>query len=188
MANFQRQTATSILQTTILEPADRKLDNFLPFISIGYYTMLKRVCACFSPLHTLACTDLKNLFFLLINVCLINKSIKFDKDSCFRWGDIQLLVTMYIRYFALNYSQFLTENFDFFETPSWKCFYIFSARYLSLKERKRICAFLWKNEPRRTSALHMIWWHSANRDVPPGRFQPYEGCWWIYFDFCFSLT
>ena len=53
------------------------------------------------------------------------------------------------------------------------CFYIFSARYLSLKERKRIRAILWKNEPRRTSALHMIWWHSANRDVLPGWFQPY---------------
>ena len=77
---------------------------------------------------------------------------------------------------TLNYSQFLTKNFDFFGTPSWECFYIFLARYLSLKERKRIRAFLWKNEPRRTSALHMIWWHSANRDVLPGRFQPY-----VYF-------
>ena len=103
----------------------------------------------------------------------MNLSLKFRKDPCFRWGDIQLLVTMYIWYYTLNYSQFLTENFDFFGTPSWKCFYIFSARYLSLKERKRIRAFLWKNEPRRTSALHMIWWHSANRDVLPGRFQPY---------------
>ena len=95
-------------------------------------------------------------------------------DPCFRWGDIQLLVTMYIWYYTLNYSQFLTKNFHFFGTPSWKRFYIFSARYLSLKERKRIRAFLWKTEPRRTSALHMIWWHSANRDVHPGRFQPYD--------------
>ena len=112
-------------------------------------------------------------FFLVVSNYLINLSLKFRKDPCFRWGDIQLLVTMYIWFYTLNYSQFLTENFDFFGTPSWKCFYIFSARYLSLKERKRIHAFLWKNEPRRTSALHMIWWHSANRDVLPGRFQPY---------------
>ena len=111
--------------------------------------------------------------FLVVSNYLMNLSLKFRKDPCFRWGDIQLLVTMYIWYYTLNYSQFLTENFDFFGTPSWKCFYIFSARYLSLKERKRIRAFLWKNEPRRTSALHMIWWHSANRDVLPGRFQPY---------------
>ena len=111
--------------------------------------------------------------FLVVSNYFMNLSLKFRKDPCFRWGDIQLLVTMYIWYYTLNYSQFLTKNFDFFGTPSLKCFYIFSARYLSLKERKRIRAFLWKNEPRRTSALHMIWWHSANRDVLPGRFQPY---------------
>ena len=100
----------------------------------------------------------------------MNLSLKFRKDPCFRWGDIQLLVTMYIWYYTLNYSQFFTKNFDFFGTLSWKCFYIFLVRYLTLKERKRIRAFLWKNEPRRMSDLHMIWWHSANRDVFPGRF------------------
>ena len=118
------------------------------------------------------CTDLYKKFLVISNY-LMSLSSKFCKDPCFRWGDIQLLVTMYIWYFTLNYSQFLTKNFDFFGTPSWKCFYIFSARYLSLKERKRIRAILWKNEPRRTFDLHMIWWHSANRDVLPGRFQPY---------------
>ena len=118
--------------------------------------------------------------FLVVSNYLMSLSLKFRKDPCFRWGDIQLLVTMYIWFYTLNYSQFLTENFDFFGTPSWKCFYIFSARYLSLKERKRIRAFFWKNEPRRTSALHMIWWHSANRDVLPGWFQPYGTAhsWW----------
>ena len=66
--------------------------------------------------------------------------------------------------------------------------YIFSARYLSLKERKRICAFLWKNEPRRTSALHMIWWHSANRDVLPGSFQPYACNITMYICVCYYLS
>ena len=97
---------------------------------------------------------------------------------------------MYIWYFTLNYSQFLTENFNFFGTPSWKCFYKFSACYLSLKERIRIRAFLWKNEPRRTSTLYIIWWHSANMDVLPGRFQPYGPLWLLIvpYGFLWSLV
>ena len=121
-----------------------------------------------STLHALE-SQISNRMTCVFCVCLIwifmSWSLKLCNDPCFSWRDIQLLVVMYIWYYTLNYSKFLTKNFDFFGTPSWKCFYIFSARYLSLKERKRICAFLWKNEPRRTSAMHMIWWHSANRDV-----------------------
>ena len=79
-----------------------------------------------------ACTDLYD-FFLVISTYLMSLSSKFRKDPCFRWGDIQLLVTMYIWYFTLNYSQFLTKNFDFFGTPSWKCFHILWACFLSLK-------------------------------------------------------
>ena len=30
----------------------------------------------------------------VINVCLMNKSLKFGKDQCFGWEDDQLLVTM----------------------------------------------------------------------------------------------
>ena len=46
--------------------------------------------------------------FLVVSNYLINLSLKFRKDPCFRWGDIQLLVTMYIWFYTLNYSQFLT--------------------------------------------------------------------------------
>ena len=41
--------------------------------------------------------------------------------------------------------------------------------------RKRIRAFSWKNESRRTSTFNRIWWRPANRDLLPGRFQPYRG-------------
>ena len=50
---------------------------------------------------------------LVVSNYLMNLILKFRKDPCFRWGDIQLLVTIYIWYYTLNYSQFLTKNFDF---------------------------------------------------------------------------
>ena len=50
---------------------------------------------------------------LVVSTYLISLSFKFRKDPCIRWGDIQLLVTMYILYYTLNYSQFSTENLIF---------------------------------------------------------------------------
>ena len=52
--------------------------------------------------HT--CTDLckKNL---VINVCLTNKSLKFGKDPCFRWGDLSFLITMLVLLLEISYSR-----------------------------------------------------------------------------------
>ena len=136
------------------------------------HTVCKHVRARLDILRACACTNiLRN--YLGVSYFLMSLCKKFHKDPSFRWGDIQLLETMYIWYYTLNYSQFLTENFYFFGTPSWKCFYIFSVRSPSLERRKRTRAFSSKNEPRRSSTVNMIWWHSASRDVPPGWFQPY---------------
>ena len=68
----------------------------------------------------------------------------------------------------------VNKNVQLFGTPFWICFYLFFVCYLSLKGHKRIDAILRKNEPRRRSPLNMIWWHSANRDVLPWWFQPYD--------------
>ena len=50
-------------------------------------------------------------------------SKEFHKDPSFRWGDIQLLVTIYIWNHILNYSQFLIENFDFFRDTFYVILY-----------------------------------------------------------------
>ena len=142
------------------------------------HAVRKRVRARLDVLRARACTDLYEIF-LVLTYYLMSLSLNFHKDPFFRWGDIQLLVTMYIWYYTLNYSQFLIENFYFFGTPSWKCFYIFSVRSPSLERRKRTRAFLSKNEPGRSSTVNMIWWHSASRDVPPEWFQPYMSAYFL---------
>ena len=75
------------------------------------HTHLRLVRAC-------ACTDLYEKINLVVMSFLLSLSFKFRKDLCIRWGDIQLLVTMYISYYTLNFSQFSPDNFDFFWTPS----------------------------------------------------------------------
>ena len=47
---------------------------------------------------------------LVVNNYLMSLSLRFRKDPRFCWGDIQLLVTMNIWYYTLNYSQFLTNK------------------------------------------------------------------------------
>ena len=49
-----------------------------------------------------ACMDLYEKKKLVVKPYLMNLSLKFRTDLCFRSGDIQLLVTMYIQYFTLN--------------------------------------------------------------------------------------
>ena len=51
----------------------------------------------------------------MVRNSLMRLSFKFRKDWCFRWGDIQLLVTMYIWYYTPNNSQFWTKNLNFLE-------------------------------------------------------------------------
>ena len=68
------------------------------------------------------CKHMRAQIFTKINLVvrnyLMSLSAKCRKDLCFRRGDIQLLVSMYISYYTLNFSQFSPENFDFFGTPS----------------------------------------------------------------------
>ena len=100
-------------------------------------------------------------------------SFKFRKDPCIRWGDIQLLVTMYISYHTLNFSQFSPENFDFFGTPSYWYFLISSVQWQFLTRRKKPHAISINTERVRSPRVQTFWWHSSNRDVRPGEFQPY---------------
>ena len=100
-------------------------------------------------------------------------SFKFRKDPCIRWGDIQLLVTMYISYYTLNFSQFSPENFDFFGTPSYWYFLISSVQWQFLTRRKKPHAISINTERVRSPRVQTFWWHSSNRDVRPGEFQPY---------------
>ena len=44
---------------------------------------------------------------------LMSLSLKFCKDPCFRWGDIQLLVTMYIWCYTLNNWHFMPCHANF---------------------------------------------------------------------------
>ena len=100
--------------------------------------------------------------FLVVSLCFMNLSIKFRKDLCFRWGDIQLLVTMYIWFYTLNYSQFLTKNFDFFGHLLENVF-----------TYSRHATFHWKNaiyvlgQTKRTRTYHMVL-----RQVLPGQNGP----------------
>ena len=123
-----------------------------------------RTCVC---MHG----SLRNFFW--INSYLISLSFKFRKDPSIRWGDIQLLVTMYISYYTLNYSQFSPENFDFFGTPSYWYFLILSFPWQFLIRRKKNHAISIKNYCVRRPRVQTFWWHSPNRDSCPGTFQPY---------------
>ena len=96
-----------------------------------------RVFALFARVHARISTE--NI--LVVSTYLRSLSFKFCKDLCIRWGDIQLLVTMYISYYTLNYSQFSTENFDFFGTPSYWYLLILSSQWQFLTRRKKTCNF-----------------------------------------------
>ena len=130
--------------------------------------------------------------FMVANYYLVSLSFKFHKDPCIRWGDIQLLVTMYISYYTLNYSQFSTENFDFFGTPSYWYFLISSFPWQFLTRRKKPHAILINTERVRSPRVQTFWWHSSNRDSRPGEFQPYgNGMWyhdiWLHNNFCYDI-
>ena len=64
-------------------------------------------------------------------------------------------------------------KFRFFPDTFLFIFQVHSARYLLLERCKRTRAIPWKIETGRSSRVSMVWWHSANRDVLPGWFQPY---------------
>ena len=72
--------------------------------------------------------------FLFLRNYRNSLSIKFHKNPSSRWGDIQLLVTLYISCYTLNYNQFSTENLDFFGTPYW-CFLIASSPWQFLTRK-----------------------------------------------------
>ena len=118
------------------------------------------------------CTDLYEN--LVVSTYLMSLSFKFCKDPCIRWGDIQLLVTMYISYHTLNFSQFSPENFDFFGTPSYWYFLISSLPWQFLTRRKKTHAISIKNDRVRRPRVQTFWWHSSNRDSRPDTFQPYR--------------
>ena len=59
---------------------------------------------------------------------LMSLSSKFRWDPCFRWGDIQLLATLYIWYLYLIYSQFSTKNIDFLGHLQSDFFFILSVQ------------------------------------------------------------
>ena len=80
---------------------------------------------------------------------------------------------MYISYYTLNYSQFSTENFDFFGTPSYWYFLISSVQWQFLTRRKKPHAILINTERMRSPRVQTFWWHLSNRDSRPGEFQPY---------------
>ena len=81
---------------------------------------------------------------------------------------------MYISYHTLNFSQFSPENFDFFGTPSYWYFLISSFPWQFLTRRKKPHAISINTERVRSPRVQTFWWHSSNRDVRPGEFQPYE--------------
>ena len=80
---------------------------------------------------------------------------------------------MYISYYTLNYSQFSTENFDFFGTPSYWYFVISSVQWQFLTRRKKPHAISINTERVRSPRVQTFWWHLSNGDVCPGEFQPY---------------
>ena len=115
----------------------------------------------------------------------MNLGLKFRKDPCFRWGDIQLLVTMYISNYTLNFSQFSPENFDFFGTPSYWYFLISSFPWQFLTRRKKPHAISINTERVR---VRTFWWHWSNRDVRPGEFQAYVfRCFALFCVLCFVV-
>ena len=112
--------------------------------------------------------------YLLVSWCLMSLSLKLDRDPSISWGDIQLFVTLNNlenNKKAMFCIQIHTGGILTF----WNTFFhmflpILGTLPLIERTQKDSCFFL-KNELRRTSGLNMIWWHSANRDVLPGRFQ-----------------
>ena len=116
-------------------------------------------------------------FFLLVSTYLMSLRFKFRKDQCIRWGVIKVLVTMYILYYTGNYSQFSTQNFDFFGTPSYWYFVISSVQWQFLTRCKKPHAISINTERVRSPRVQTFWWHSSNRDVRPGEFQPYGTRW-----------
>ena len=99
--------------------------------------------------------------------------LEFRQDPCIHWGDIQLLVTMNILYYILSFRHFLTKIFDFIWTPSNWYFLISSVQWQFLTRRKKNHAILIYTERVRSPRVQTFWWHSSNRDVRPGEFQPY---------------
>ena len=80
---------------------------------------------------------------------------------------------MYISNYTLNYSQFSTKIFDFFGTPSYWYFLISSVQWQFLTRCKKTHAISINTESVRSSRVETFWWHSSNRNVRPGEFQPY---------------
>ena len=109
----------------------------------------------------------------VVTFYLMSLSFKFCNDPCIHWGDIQLLVTMNILYYILSFRHFLTKIFDFIWTPSNWYFLISSVQWQFLTRRKKNHAILIYTERVRSPRVQTFWWHSSNRDVRPGEFQPY---------------
>ena len=143
-----------------------------------------RVYAPFARVHARIFTKIN----LVVSTYLMSLSFKFRKDPCIRWGDIQLLVTMYISYYTLNFSQFSPENFDFFGTPSYWYFLISSVQWQFLTRRKKPHAISINTERVRSPRVQTFWWHSSNRDSRPGEFQPYEEISWAATFLCCRVT
>ena len=114
---------------------------------------------------------------LVVHCHCMSLRIKFHEDPTISWGDIPLFVTLHNFenekkncFFTSKIIAKSKQKFPNFWGTFLKMFLLIVGMLPFMKEYKRIQAIWWKNDPRRSSALNRIWWHSANRDIFPGWF------------------
>ena len=104
-----------------------------------------------------ACVRIQIIIWKLVNY-LMSLSWKFCEDPSFRWGDIELLVTMYIWYYnyTLNYNKFLTENFNFLGHPFENVFTYSRHATFHWKNTKVFCQAQFQFQPSLTALILII--------------------------------